>query len=196
MTRTSEDFLDPFANERMPEQREKLVKIFVPELFYRPGTLLYIGASPDRFACGKMLTQAGHEITVVEVWGDYVEALEVSPQREHITHLLQGDVLTIDKLDLPYERYDFAFWWHGPEHILRMDFGSVVCALERLTNQVVVLSSTWGEADWSTEDDNPYMNHLSYLYPSDYERLGYRTVAVWPKDRPGSHLMAWKVFVS
>lgn len=183
-------WLNPFADKRRPEKQKRLVALFVPSLLERPGTLLYVGGNSNHFACGKMVHEAGNEITLLEVWPAYADTLRGN---ECVDHVVIGDVRMVDALKLPHEAYDYVVWLNGPEHIPSYDFESTVGKLEALTRRVILLASPWGQMDWPAEDGNPHMAHQSHWYPEDYERLGYRYVGLWPVDRAGGWLMAWKV---
>lgn len=184
------EFLNPFLNDRMPEEREFLVNVFIPALVHSPGTLLYVGASPGRFACANLLRNAGHEITVLEIWPAYID--ELRPRADFVAHWVPGDVRNVDSLPLPHAQYDYTFWWHGPEHISRQDVEPTIRKLEELTTRLISLATPWGRVAWPAEDGNPYMEHACSIFPRDFARWGYRYVAVWPENRTGSHVMAWK----
>jgi hypothetical protein len=188
------NWLKPFLNTEMANQREALVRLFTPALFHTPGKLLYVGASPERVACIKALASAGNEITVLEIWPAYVEALQTDAWcMERIAHVVHGDVQQVDQVSLPHSAYDYTVWWHGPEHIARETVEPTLAKLEQLTRHVIVIATPWGWHTWPAEDGNPYQSHASALYPQGFGRLGYRYAAIWPEGEPGGHLMAWKV---
>lgn len=151
--------------------------------------MLYIGGSTKHFDCGSKFHDVGHEITLLEIWPVYANAMSTS---ERVQHVVIGDVRLVDTLRLPHTTYDYVVWLNGPEHIPPYDFEATMTKLETLTDRVILLASPWGHMEWPAEDGNPHMRHQSHWYPEDYERLGYRYVAVWPVDRAGGFLMAWK----
>lgn len=183
--------------------RYECLRAFVPELFSEPGTLLYVGAYGAADAKGKVkharmdygreLVEAGNELTVLEVWEPALEALMQSRFARHVAHAVLGDVRRLPAVDLPHERYDYALWWHGPEHVEKWEVEGALRGLERLTRKTVVLASPWGHFEAGTEFGNPHNAHRCHLYPGDYEAWGYCAyVAMAPKDRPGGNIMAWR----
>jgi hypothetical protein len=186
-------FLNPYLNERMTAEREEIMRVYIPSLFEKPGTVLYIGARPDQYLAGKLLHEAGNEMTVVEIWPPTLAALRASRQMVWIDHLVQGDVREIERVALPHERFDYTLWLHGPEHVEPEYVKPTIEKLEAMTGRIIVLACPWGRHPWPAEDGNPNQMHRSTLYPRHFDRMGYRVVAVWPENRLGSHMMAWKV---
>lgn len=173
--------------ERLPLIMEK-----IPRLFGEPGTVLYIGANTKWFHLGPQLYKAGHEITVVEIWPSYIEDIEQHPIRKFMAHLVQGDVREIDEVALPHDRFDWAIWNHGPEHVAREELGPTVLKLEALARKAVVLGCPWGRVPHGSWRGNPHARHLSYLYPEDFAAMGYETACIPPVDVAGGHILAWK----
>jgi len=165
----------------------------VQELFEEPGTVLYVGAYARRFAASQPLHQTGHEITVLEIWPQFLEELKASRLARRVTHYVEGDVTKVGGLALPHQAYDHTVWLHGPEHIGAHEFVPTVRALEKLTRHIVVMGCPWGWAPHGVAYDNPHTQHRSYYYPEHFQRLGYRVAGIGPKDKLGSHLLAWKI---
>lgn len=173
-------------------QRVGLMKLMVPEPFEQPGTVLYVGAHAGRFEASKELKLAGNEITLLEVWEDALEAVKKVGRFEgRVTHFVLGDVCKLDKVDLPYEWFDYSFWLHGPEHVRFTEAIAAMRDLEAVTRKVVVLACPWGRRPhgWKV---NPHNKHLSWWLPVDFARLGYEVACLGPKEKSGGQLMAWK----
>ena len=175
-------------------RRYGLLQVLIPELFDREsaGTLLYVGACPQRCHFSSNLAAVGHELTALEVWDENVEKLEATRFRKHFAYVIHGDVRRLAEAALPHKTYGFVFWWHGPEHVDCSEMPGAVKALENITTGTVVLASPWGIAPEGAVWGNPHNTHRSYLYYLDYARLGYEVAALGPKDRLGGSLLAWK----
>jgi len=178
---------------RQNVERIGLLQLMVPELFAEPGTVLYVGAYARRFAGSKPLYQTGHEITVLEVWPEFLEGLKASRFNQRVAHYVEGDVIEVDQLELPHRVFDYTIWLHGPEHIGIEHFVPTVRKLEKLTKHIIVLGCPWGWAPHGIAYDNPHTQHKSYYYAEHFQRLGYRTAAIGPRDKLGSHLLGWKI---
>jgi len=174
------------------KERLQLIQAMIPELWNEPGTVLYIGAWYQRFDLGPQLYQAGHEITVVEIWPPFIEELEKHKVRKLMAHLLEGDVREIDQVDLPHDRYDWSIWNHGPEHVYQHELRPTVAKLEALTKRAVVMGCPWGRYPQGLAYDNPYSIHRSSWYPEDFTQMKYGVACIGPKNRQGGHILAWK----
>ena len=154
----------------------------IPELS-EPMTVLYVGANRMREPeCVEMLHQAGHHLTLLEIWPANVEHYKLDPRFERV---VEGDVQTAD---LP--KCDAVFWWHGPEHV--EDFKPIVKRLEQAATKLVVLASPWGHYQQGAEYGNEAEAHVSAIYPADFHRLGYMTAVQGEPDRVGGHILAWR----
>jgi len=175
-------------------RRYRQLMALIPELFdpKNAGTLLYVGACPQRCHYSTELYKIGHKITVLEIWPEAVEGLKKTRWWGNFEHVICGDVRKVAEIELPYAKYDYIFWWHGPEHIDCSEFPDTVQGLESITTQLVVMGSPWGIAPGGIAYGNDANRHRSYLYYEDYARLRYEVAALGPKNRGGSNLLAWK----
>jgi hypothetical protein len=172
--------------------RVGLLQLVVPDLFNKPGTVLYIGAHARRFSASQALHQVGHEITVVEIWQPFIEQLEGHRAGTRAAHIVHGDVREIDTLTLPHATFDYTLWLHGPEHLDCSYFEATVRKLEARTTQLVVMATPWGYAPHGTAYHNEHTRHRCHFLPEHFQRLGYDVAALGPKDKLGGHLLAWK----
>lgn len=173
-------------------ERLGLMQVFVPELFHEPGRILYVGAYNRRFFASGILREAGNEITVLEVWPEFIEGLKASRFVHRCAHIVQGDVTDLGNVDLPYDKFDYTVWLHGPEHIAREKLKPTLRALQHLTNRTVVATMPWGRFEHGIAHGNPHTRHLSHWYPEDWQKLRYRVACIGPRNHPGSQLQAWK----
>lgn len=158
----------------------------VPQLFSAPGRLLYVGARGNRTEGLVEMIEAGHEITVLEIWGPNADFCR---KWVPVADVVQADVRDVDNCGLG--RFKAVFWWHGPEHVNKSEVAGVLEKLEAIAD-LVVLGCPWGIYEQGPEGGNPFERHLSYLYSSDFEALGYETATLGRRDVRGSHLLAWK----
>lgn len=171
---------------RKPEfefNRTEWLRFFVPQMFLEPGSLLYVGASRHRQECLHELMNAGNDVTILEIWPDNVSFL-----KEHGFNVIEGDVRKAAKFF--DESFDYALWWHGPEHIERSSLDSTLKGLESISN-LTVISCPWGRNEQGEYNGNPHEAHVSILDECDF--AGYETACFGMKDRPPySIVIAWK----
>lgn len=173
-------------------RRMALLRGMVPRLFDEPGRTLYVGAYDRRFWASGVLVEAGHELTVLEVWPEFLDNLMASRFKGRVAHAVLGDVREVDKAELPYDAFDYVLWFHGPEHIAKIDFVDTVNKLEALTKRVIVMTCPWGRFVHGIAYDNPHTEHKGHYYPEDFVNLRYQIAGIGPPDKPGSQLQAWK----
>ena len=170
-----------------------LLRAMVPQLFDEPGDLLYVGACDRRCHCSKELQDAGNRLTALEVWEPFVEKL-----RAHLVLstrfkcIVLGDVTKMDDLGWDEGSFDYAFWWHGPEHVGAHELGPALKNLETMTTKTVVLAAPWGRFPEGEVHGNPHNAHRWYIYPEHLMAFGYEVAALGPMNRPGGQVLAWK----
>ncbi len=173
--------------ERVEAARLAQLRAFVPQVF-APGTLLYVGASPRRSQFLPELIAAGRAVTLLEIWPANVEYFRARAGIEVVC----GDVRQVAALVLPAERYDVAFWWHGPEHIAREELADTLAGLEQRA-RVVVIGCPWGTSPQAEIDGNMHQRHAASLQPEDFQRLGYRVSTIGhAHDGSRSNILAVK----
>ena len=172
------------------EKRMALLRAMVPQLFDDPGDLLYVGACDRRCHCSKELQDAGNVLTALEVWGPFVEKLKAHPVfSKRFERIVQGDVT---KCDWIADDFDYALWWHGPEHVGAHELGLALKNLETIAAKTVVLASPWGRFPEGAVHGNPHNAHRWYIYPEHLMAFGYEVAALGPMNRPGGQVLAWK----
>lgn len=160
---------------------------YLPELFNQPGSLLYIGARADAHSWLYELKDAGHLITVLEVWAENVYGLMGNVA---IYDLVQGDVRQVNEI---FEnKFDYVFWWHGPEHLLQSQITETIEKLEAKTNKLIALACPYGIYPQGAHGRNPHEVHLSSIYPNFFEWLGYEVATDGAPDVAGGEIVAWK----
>jgi len=173
--------------EDMVAARFVSVNKMVPEIFQNPGKLLYVGARKDRMDFGDELRGAGNEFTILEIYEPNVKHLtEVCPWAD----VIHGDVRNLE--DFSENQFDYAFWWHGPEHIKEEELNDAVQGLEKITKRIVVLGCPWGVYPQHHLHGNPYEEHEASLYPHHFEEMGYSVEAIGVIDKRGSNITAVK----
>ena len=156
--------------EKIEAARLAQLRAFVPEAF-TAGTLLYIGACPQRPPeCLAALEAAGRKATILEIWPENVKHF-----RKQGYEVIEGDICRVAELGLEY--YDMAAWFHGPEHIEQQKMAPALEALEEHAG-LVVIAVPWGEYPQEEAYGNPYNKHRSAFEPEDFIRLGYRVSTI------------------
>jgi len=157
----------------------------VPELFDAPGHVLYVGACVRHFTGARELVEAGNELTVVEVWGPFLEELMTDGQSSLVAHAVVGDVRTLDLGTLPHGHYEYAIFCHGPEHLPMRDVRGAFLRLEAVAD-VVLLVTPDGWMPNPANRGNPYTEHLSSWHVSDF-----RAWEGWAVVSDGEDIVAW-----
>jgi len=132
------------------------------------------------------LREAGHHLTLLEIWSENLAYYRGSDRFDRV---VQGDVRA-----LPgglRKRYDFAIWWHGPEHVKADEWAWALANLEGLADLVVV-GCPWGIHPQGELFGNPHERHVSTLYEADLEALGYVVVSTGQRDGIDGRLIGWK----
>ena len=171
---------------------------YLPELFNYPGTLLYIGARVDAHSWLFELAKAANKVIILEAWRDNVEALTEMIRDGYgfsiPLWIAEGDIRDIDKMYPPETEggFDYAFWWHGPEHLQVDEIKTVLTALETRTRRTIALACPWGIYPQGAHARNPYEVHQTTLYPEFFTELGYTVATDGEPDTAGSEIVAWK----
>ena len=171
---------------RADHRREQLDRC-LPELFKTGGAALYVGASMYRADYLAELHEAGHRMTVLDIWFANAWHLAADERAERVIH---GDVRNVGKMELPH--FDVAFWWHGPEHLGQKDGLRALAELEKLAD-LVVIGCPDGHYHLGPAYGNPHEQHLSAWVPGDFKRLGYQAESLG--GEPGTetcHILAWR----
>lgn len=172
--------------------RHKAIHEVAPELFSGPAKkVLYVGANKHRFQMGNEIAEAGHEITVLEIWPPYADELR---DDWRVKHMVVGDVRRLDEIELPEAGYDIAVWWHGPEHVDEKDVATAMRQLERRVKPggLVVAGCPWGRFWQPAIDGNEAQEHKSHLLPDAFAGQGYAVRTAGVVDTHYSSIIAWK----
>lgn len=154
-------------------------------------TLLYVGASPDRFELVDEFYYAGYEIDVLEIWKPNFTALEILNQRWKIFNkVMLGDVREVE--EILQHQYDVIVFWHGPEHLHLNDFVPTIRKLEDFAKRLLICGCPVGDYPQGPVKGNFYEEHASSLFPEDFKKLGFKTSTLRRSPGRGSNLLAWK----
>ncbi len=107
----------------------------------------------------------GKTFTVLEVFPDNCNLM-----RRYGIDTIEMNVLDIKNLD---RTFDAVIWLHGPEHISWVDFDKCRKDIESKAKQIVIYQAPIGEYPQDELYGNPYEKHISTLYSSMFEELGY-----------------------
>lgn len=171
------------------ERRDAFLSVVHPG----PAKTLYVGANKRRFMFGDILASMQHEMTVLEVFLPYAKDLQDDTR---VRHVVVGDVVQMDDIELPEEQYDYAIWLHGPEHVKKEDGVTALHNLEHVVRPggMVVVGCPWGNVREDGVDGNPRQRHISAWYPEELGQAGYTVAATLGEaDTPGSSILAYKI---
>lgn len=162
------------------------IRPFIPQLFNNPGMLLYIGARPDAHSWLDELIEAGHTVSILEVWEPNV----IEMHGLYDIPITLGSVLEIDEIYI--NPFDYIFWWHGPEHLNIDEIPAILPVLEERTRRLIALACPYGLYPQGAHEGNPYEEHKTTLYPEFFAQRGYEVKTDGLPDEPGSEIVAWK----
>jgi len=156
-------------------------------------TMLYIGANTKRIELVDLFYAREYKIDVLEAWETNFKALAIWNKKWKIfDNIYLEDVRLMDEHIHHRSNWDIIIFWHGPEHLPRLDVVPAIEMLERYANHLVILGCPRGEYKQPAVGGNPFECHESYLYEKDFQDLGYLTSTVRPQKPHGSNIMAWK----
>lgn len=168
-------------------------------------TMLYIGANTKRIELIDLFYAHEYAIDVIEAWEPNFKALvEWNKKWKIFENVYLNDVRFIDVMTRGFkfanlkrpgsfrDRWDIIIFWHGPEHLPRLDVAPTLEALECHANHLVIVGCPRGEYKQLAVGGNPFEEHDSYLYEKDFQDLGYLTDTLKPQKPHGSNIMAWK----
>jgi hypothetical protein len=164
------------------------IRPFIKLPFEKPGTLLYVGARPDANSWLTELYDSENTITVLEIWQENVDGLENDTR---IDSLICGDIRNVDNIFKT--KFDYIFWWHGPEHVEANEIRNVISKLEKKTKKLIAVAYPYGIYTQGPHNGNPNEEHKHSLYPDDFKILGYNIKTDGMPDQPGSEVVAWKI---
>lgn len=128
-------------------------------------TLLSIGSRPNsNDYILKWFMEKGFNATVLEIYKPYVDEL-----RAKGFNVIEGDVRTAE-----LGQYDYIIWWHGPEHIEKVEGYVVTNKLKKLAKEALIYCVPWGEMPSPAVDGNEANRHLSSYEPFDFLGLGMK----------------------
>ena len=165
------------------------IRPFLSQLFSNPGTLLYIGARSDAHSWLDELAISGNLISVLEIWPANIIGLIGHPA---IVDLVQGDVRFASEI-FNEAKFDYVFYWHGPEHLAIDEIEPTLQMLEGMTGKLIALACSFGVYPQGEHLGNKYEAHQSTLYPEFFVSLGYEVETDGKPDEAGSEIVAWKV---
>lgn len=164
------------------KNRSESLERLIPELF-KHKSVLYIGAKAARFDFGEEFKAANYDISILEVYYPNIKFLKSVPFLKEVIH---GDVRTFTS----DKKYDFVFWWHGPEHIEEVEVRETLERLKQYANIALVVGCPWGKYEQGEDEGNPFEVHVSHLNYPLFEELGFEVECLGIENVPGSNLTA------
>ena len=168
---------------------EKTLIDFIPEINNGQNkTMLYVGANKSRAYLTDRFLKAGYKIDCLEI---YEPNAEYWKTQKTFNNIIIGDVRNIDTL--VKDKYDVVVWWHGPEHIPKVDVYQTFLKIEDITNELIVSAGPYKGAveDFTHIYGNSAESHLWSMDELLFENLDFKFTVV---DRPQAerHMMIWK----
>jgi hypothetical protein len=87
-------------------------------------------------------------------------------------------------------KFDVFFHWHGPEHLERQDFLSLLPNILETTSQLAIFGCPNGYEEQGCSYGNPNEEHISFWSTGDFHELGFQTVVV--SDKKPGHITAYQ----
>ena len=176
------------------QEREHFIQEWIPDLFSSKfQSVLYIGANKRRQHFLDVFANSGYsKIVVLEIFLENVKFLKNKFNNTKIYSIVHGDVRNLDQFNLG--KFDVIFFWHGIDLLPKKDIKTTITKLENLGNSLIILGIPFGKfpKDDTIYDNNTNEDHISPIYPSFLQDLGFETKTLGPKDQLGSSITAWK----
>jgi len=96
-------------------------------------------------------------------------------------------IVDVDKLP----EADLLLFWHGPEHLLKEDFLSILPKLEDKYDKLI-FGMPLGEEPQGEAYGNPYECHISAWSSQEWKDLGYEVIEVYD-NQPYPHITTYKL---
>lgn len=126
----------------------------------------------------------GIDWKIMEIFPPNIDrAIKAGCPSDRIFH---GDILDHKS----YGKYDCIMFWHGPEHIHKLDWLNNIQQIESHANKLVIFGMPLGEEPQGAVYGNPAEEHVSAWEPNEWESLGYTCTEV--HDRVPAHFTAFK----
>ena len=162
------------------------IRPWLPEPFILPGTLLYIGYRRDACSWLQELYDAGNEISILEIHPPNVT--NALGKDDRVARFWCGDVRQVDQIP---EKWDYVWYWHGPEHIEKDEFPGVLERIKGKARKLVAVAAPWGVYEQFPWEGNVHETHLWSVYQEDLEAVGMEWVTDGEMDQPGSEIVGW-----
>lgn len=173
----------------MTDRENQLLETIPEALNYK--SLLYIGARPERQEMLNLFLEKNYTVTILEVFKpNYDKLIELNKERKLFDYIEWGDVRDIPVLFV--DNADVVMWWHGPEHIELYELEKTLEIVESKAEKITILGCPNGVYFQNEVYGNPYEIHKSFLYPKNFERLGYQTKVIGEPDVMGGNILSWK----
>lgn len=157
-------------------------------------TVLQVGARPNGGydKTFKIFKDNGFKtFHIIEVHAPNVLALK-RKHRGQVDLVVQGDVRKINENKKLLNKYDTIVWWHGPEHVSRIDFSKCLPKLEEKTNKTIIVACPWGKYKQGGIAGNANEKHVHHWLPKQFESLGFEVYAFGAGPDKKDNLMGIK----
>jgi len=179
-------------NERLRnvhQDRENLVLEMIKDQFPIKN-MLYVGAFRGACALVDMFktNNPSIKITLIEAFEDSVNYFKQHKLFDRVVHANVVDCLSHFE---PAE-FDAVVWWHGPEHVEKLQSICAIKDLETLASKIILIGSPWGNRP-QKNNTNTFQNHVSAFDIYDFNKLGYQDIkTIGGIHRPSNCLIAIK----
>lgn len=159
--------------------RERSLLRMVPDFFSRK--VLYVGASKLR----RDFLDRLPNVKIVEIFKENVDFL----RQNGTWQVYHNDICDFD-LGPDETGCDTVMFWHGPEHLTDEQLLPTLKKLEKY--DLVILGCPYGIYEQGEVYGNPYERHVAHRDYEFFNKLGYLTETLGPKDTEGSHILSIK----
>lgn len=87
-------------------------------------------------------------------------------------------------------KFDVVMHWHGPEHLEKDEFLTILPDIISRTGRLAIFGCPNGREEQGQAYGNPFEEHLSFWTCADFHRLGFSTHTV--ADKVPGHITAFK----
>lgn len=169
--------------------REETVVKILSEFGVTIKTFLNVGfhnwEDPRRHWWIKICEANGWDWKIMEIYKPNVD--DAIAKGCPLDKIFLGDISDVDS----YGDYDCILFWHGPEHLPKSKFLSILPEIEKKANLLLIFGMPLGHEPQGEAYGNPFEKHESDWYEKDWQGQGYEVIPIFDHQKY-PHITAYK----
>ena len=130
----------------------------------------------------------------LEIWQDYIDALNLLYNRKLPYKIKKGDVNDIT-FNFTENNFDIIVWSNGPEHVTFEDFEIIINDLYYVAKDLVLLAVPYGNY-WDNQEvkrNNPHEIHIQKnIQENTFDKFNFNKEIIGEKDKDTGQIFLWK----